>query len=292
MIPPLSDKSSDKDDSQIALEEVIKKIHDLPSLPQVEQALLNKLNDENLSLEKIVEKVALDPSLAAKVLKLANTSYYGSNSKVVTIQQAVSMLGTSHLKSLIRTSIFNKCMPADACRNFDAKAFWRHNIATAICAELISRTLHMKHDFAFTAGLLHDIGRLVLASCFPEKYAQVIRFQHQKDCDLLDAERTLLGIDHVAAGLILAIEWQFAEAIQDAIRGHHEPSADDLNSLASVIHVANAIVHALDLCDEKAESMPSVSDEAWKSLALSETQLLTIFHETELRFAAMNQIIQ
>lgn len=288
MIPPLNDK----DDPYIELEEVIRKIHDLPSLPQVEQELLNKLNDDNLSLEQIVEKVALDPSLAAKVLKLANTSYYGSNAKVVTIQQAVSMLGTSHLKSLIRTSIFNKCMPSDACHNFDAKAFWRHNIATAICAELISRTLHMKHDFAFTAGLLHDIGRLVLASCFPEKYNQVIRCCHQKDCGMLEAERALLGVDHVATGLILAIEWQFSEAIQDAIRGHHEPAAEDLNSLASVIHVANAIVHALDLCEEKNEYMPPVSDEAWSSLALTETQLLTIFHETELRFAAMNQIIQ
>ncbi len=292
MIPPLSGKLSDQDDPHIELEEVIRKIHDLPSLPQVEQALLNKLNDDNLSLEQIVEKVALDPSLAAKVLKLANTSYYGANSRVVTIQQAVAMLGTSHLKSLIRTSIFNKCMPSDACRNFDAKAFWRHNIATAICAELISRTLHMKHDFAFTAGLLHDIGRLALASCFPEEYSQAIRCCHQKDCGMLEAERVILGIDHVAAGQILAIEWQFSEAIQDAIRGHHEPSADDLNSLASVIHVANAIVHALDLCDEKTECMPPVSDEAWNSLALSETQLHTIFHETELRFAAMNQIIQ
>lgn len=288
MIPPLNDK----DDPQIALEEVIRKIHDLPSLPQVEQALLNKLNDDNLSLEQIVEKVALDPSLAAKVLKLANTSYYGANSKVVTIQQAVSMLGTSHLKSLIRTSIFNKCMPSKACRHFDAKAFWRHNIATAICAELISRTLHMKQDFAFTAGLLHDIGRLVLASCFPEKYDQVILCCRQKDCGLLDAERALLGIDHIIAGQILAIEWQFSEAIQDAIRGHHEPTEQDLNSLASVIHVANSIVHGLDLCEEKTEWMPAVSDEAWSSLGLTETQLLTVFHETELRFAAMNQIIQ
>lgn len=288
MIPPLTDR----DDQQIALEEVIRKIHDLPSLPQVEQALLEKLNDDNLSLEHIVEKVALDPSLAAKVLKLANTSYYGTNSKVVTIQQAVSMLGTSHLKSLIRTSIFNKCMPSKACSNFDAIAFWRHNIATAICAELISRTLHMKHDFAFTAGLLHDIGRLALASCFPAQYDQAIRCCHQKDCGMLEAERAVLGIDHVAAGQILAIEWQFSEAIQDAIRGHHEPTANDLNSLASVIHVANAIVHALDVCEEKNEYMPSISDDAWKSLALTEMQLLTIFHETELRFAAMNQIIQ
>lgn len=282
----------DRMDNHIALEEVIRKIQDLPRLPQVEQELLSKLDDEDLSLESIASKVSLDPALAAKVIKLANTSYYGANSKVVTIQQAVAMLGTSQLKNFIRTSILNKCIPSRACANFDAKAYWRHNIATAICAELISRTLRMKHDFAFTAGLLHDIGRLVLAACFPKPYEQVLLCAQQTDCGLLQAERHILGVDHIAAGQILAMQWQFSDAIQDAIRGHHDPDEQELNSLASVIHVANAIVHGLDLCDDEYEMMPPVSEFAWRNMHLNQAQLMLIFHETELRFAAMNQILQ
>jgi putative nucleotidyltransferase with HDIG domain len=282
----------DQNNLEISLEEVINKINDLPTLPQVAQEMLSDLSSDDISLDAIVEKVALDQSLAAKVLKVANTSYYGANSKVVTIQQAISMLGTKNLKNLIRTSIFTHNLPVANCKGFDNFGFWRHNIATAICAELISRSLHLKHDFAFTAGLLHDIGRLVLVSRFPKKYEEVIRCATEKDCSLLDAERTILGVDHVSVGLILALQWNFSDAIQDAIRGHHEPHDKELNSIASIVHVANAIVHALDLCDNPHEMVAAVSQFAWDNLGLSEEAYLAIFEETELRFEALNQIIQ
>ncbi|MFZ6798233.1 HDOD domain-containing protein [Undibacterium sp. Di24W] len=288
----MSQYIKDHNNHEISLEEVINKINDLPTLPQVAQEMLSDLNSDDISLDTIVEKVALDQSLAAKVLKVANTSYYGANSKVVTIQQAISMLGTKNLKNLIRTSIFTHNLPVANCRGFDSFGFWRHNIATAICAELISRSLHLKHDFAFTAGLLHDIGRLVLVSRFPKKYEEVIRCATEKDCSLLDAERTILGVDHVSVGLILALQWNFSDAIQDAIRGHHEPDHKELNSIASIVHVANAIVHALDLCDNPHEMVPAVSQFAWDNLGLSEEAYIAIFEETEMRFEALNQIIQ
>jgi putative nucleotidyltransferase with HDIG domain len=287
----MSHSITDHNNLEISLEEVIHKINDLPTLPQVAQEMLNDLNNEDITLDAIVEKVALDPSLAAKVLKVANTSYYGANSKVVTIQQAVSMLGTKNLKNLIRTSIFTRNLPVGHCRGFDSVGFWRHNIATAICAEAISRNLHLKHDFAFTAGLLHDIGRLVLVSRFPKKYEEVLRCATEKDCSVLDAERSVLGIDHVAVGLILALQWNFSDAIQDAIRGHHEPHDKTLNSIASIVHVANCIVHSLDLSDNVHEMATPVSQYAWDNLGLSEDAYLAIFQETELRFDALQQII-
>jgi putative nucleotidyltransferase with HDIG domain len=282
----------DSNDSQISLEEVINKINDLPTLPEVARAMLSDLDNENISLDAIADKVSLDQSLAAKVLKLANASYYGSNSKVITIQQAVSLLGVKSLKNLIRVTIFTNHLPVARCRGFDAKAFWRHNIATAICAELISRTLHMKHDFAFTAGLLHDIGRLVLVSRFPKKYEEVIAHAEAHDCEYLEAERVVLGVDHVSVGLILSLQWNFSEAIQDAIRGHHSPAEGEINPIAAIVHIANVIVHGLDLSENKHEMTPPVSQAAWDSLGLTETAYMAIFHETELRFAAMNQIIQ
>lgn len=283
---------ADTNDDQISIEEVINKINDLPMLPELAREMLNDLNNDDISLEMIAEKVSMDQSIAAKVIQMANTSYYGNNSKVVTIQQAVSMLGTKNLKNLIRTSIFTNNLPIARCRGFDNKAFWRHNIATAICAELISRTLHMKQDFAFTAGLLHDIGRLVLVSKFPQKYEHVIRCAQDNDCSLLDAERAIMGVDHVGVGLILALQWNFSEAIQDAIRGHHAPEDKELNSVASIIHIANSIVHALDLSESEDDLVPPISQAAWDLLGLNEEAYLAIFHETELRFNAMNQILQ
>lgn len=278
-------------DKYVQLDEVIRQIKDLPTLPTVAKEMLNNLDDDDTSLDVICEKVALDQSLTAKMLRLANSSYYGANSKVVTLQQAVALLGIKNVKELILMASIENSFPTSNCLKFDAKGFWRHSIATAICAELISRTLKMKHDFAFTAGLLHDIGRLVLVTRFPNDYHQVLTYREQEDCSLLDAERTVMGIDHVVVGWLLATEWEFSDAIQDAIRGHHQPDDKNLNSIASVIHVANSIVHALDLSKTEYDLVPPISQHAWDTLALSETEYISIFRETELRFDALNQIV-
>lgn len=277
-------------DKYVQLDDVIKQIKDLPTLPTVAQEMLSNLDEDDTSLDVICEKVALDQSLTAKMLRLANSSYYGANSKVITLQQAVALLGIKNVKELILMASIESSFPAAKCFNFDTKAFWRHSIATAISAELISRTLKMKHDFAFTAGLLHDIGRMVLVTRFPNDYQQVITYREQEDCSLLEAEQAVMGIDHVVVGWLLAKEWEFSDAIQDAIRGHHHPDDKNLNSIASVIHVANSIVHALDLSKTEDDLVPPISQHAWDTLALSEAQYLSIFRETELRFDALNQI--
>ena len=278
-------------DKYVQLDDVIREIKDLPTLPTVAQEMLSNLDDDNTNLDVICEKVALDQSLTAKMLRLANSSYYGANSKVVTLQQAVGLLGLKNVKELILMASIESSFPTSHCLNFDAKAFWRHSVATAISAELISRTLKMKHDFAFTAGLLHDIGRLVLVTRFPNDYQQVLAYREQEDCSLLDAERAVMGIDHVVVGWLLAKEWEFSDAIQDAIRGHHQPDDKNLNSIASVIHVANSIVHALDLSKTEYDLVPPISQHAWDTLALSEVEYLSIFRETELRFDALSQIV-
>jgi putative nucleotidyltransferase with HDIG domain len=287
----MSTSSFEDQDKQIQLEDVIKQVKDLPTLPELARQMLCNLDDEDSSLDAICEKVAQDQALAAKTLKLANSTMYGANSKVVTLQQAVAMLGVKNVKNLIRMTSLTNSFPVSRCRGFDFKAFWRHSVATAICAELISRTLHMKHDFAFTAGLLHDIGRLVLVTRFPKEYEKVLDCQTQKDCHLIDAEQAILGIDHVSAGLILAVHWKFADAIQDAIRGHHAPDDKALNSVAAIVHVANVIAHALDLSQTEKELVPLLSKTAWETLALTEEDYLSIFRETELRFEAMDHVL-
>lgn len=282
---------SDNQDKHLLLDDVIRQIKDLPTLPTVAQQMLSDIDDENTSLDAICEKVAMDQSLTAKALRLANSSYFGANSKVVTLQQAVALLGIKNIKKLILMTSLDNGFPTSRCRNFDSKAYWRHSIATAICAELISRTLRMKHDFAFTAGLLHDIGRLVLVTRFPKEYEQVIAHREQQDCYLLDAEQAVMGIDHVSVGLVLAMQWEFSDAIQDAISGHHQPDNKDLNPVAAIVHVANSIVHALDLSGTEDDLVPILSQQAWETLALSEADYMAIFRETELRFNALDQAI-
>lgn len=281
----------DYPEQQRILVQLVKQIKNLPTLSAVANEMLHDLEDDSTGMDLICEKVSMDPSLAAKTLKLANSSYYGTDSKVVTLQQAVALLGVKNVKNLILMTTLSNSFPTSHCRGFNFKAFWRHSIGTAICAEVIARTLRMKHDFAFTAGLLHDVGRLVLVTGCPKEYEKVLLWQEQQDSTLLEAERAVMSVDHVEAGLLLAIHWQFSEAIQDAIRGHHQPDDKALNSVAAIVHIANCIVHALDLSQLENDLVPSVSQSAWDTLALTEADYLAIFHETELRFDAINQIV-
>ena len=278
------------DMQRLNVEEVVNKIRDLPVLPEVARQLLISLNDDNTDLQQLNEKISLDQSISSKILRLANSSHFGTNSRVVTIQQATTLLGVNNIKNVIRMTLLSGHLPVPACPGFDFKAYWSHGIATAVCAELISRTLHMKHDFAFTGGLLHDVGRLVLATYFPAEYAEVIRFSRESDCPLLEAERAILHLDHTETGYLLAQHWHFADAVQDAIRGHHTPDINGLNTLALVVHVANAIVHGLDLAGDENDQIPLLSDHAWDTLALSASDCKRIFLETEMRVEAMAQI--
>jgi putative nucleotidyltransferase with HDIG domain len=266
-------------------------LEDLPSLPAVVMELLASIDQEDIDISVLAKKVSHDQALTAKTLRLANSSQYGLQVKVTTIQQAITFLGFQTTRNLITAAAITGCFPAGSCPGFDDRAFWRHSIATAACARVLARRMRFNQDYAFTAGLLHDIGRLVLVTRFPQQYAQVLAQQAAQDGYLLDCERAVLGLDHVAAGVALARHWNFSDTMRQAIAHHHDPETAGAGFLATIIHVANAVVHALDLAREEGELVPVVSAVAWTALGLSEEAYLHLFRETELLFEEMSTVL-
>jgi putative nucleotidyltransferase with HDIG domain len=266
-------------------------LEDLPSLPAVVMELLGSIEQEDLDIAVLAKKVALDAALTAKTLRLANSSAFGLQVKVTTIQQAMTFLGFQTTRNLITAAAMTGCFPSGRCPGFSDKAFWRHSIATAACARVLARRVRFNSDYAFTAGLLHDIGRLVLVSRFPEHYAAVLARRAQDDEALLAAERATIGLDHVAAGVALAEHWNFSDTMRHAIAWHHEPEQPGAGFLATIVHVANAVAHALDLAGEEDELAPAVSSVAWNALGLAEEAWLHVFRETELQFEEMAAIL-
>jgi len=276
---------------RIQFDEIVKQIQDLPSLPAVVMELLNSIDAEDVDISVLAKKVSQDQALTAKTLRFANSSFYGTQSKVNTIQQAIALLGVSNVRNLITAAAMSGSFPENHCAGFSFKAFWRHSMATAVCAQLLSRHVHVNPDYAFTAGLLHDIGRLVIVTSFPKNYAEAIAYRTEHDCTMLEAERAVLGIDHVIAGHALAVHWHFSEVMQHAIVGHHEPENGGNGLLVSVVHVANSIVHALDLSGTDDDLVPPVSLTAWNNLALDEVTYQHLFRETAGQFEKLSQVI-
>jgi putative nucleotidyltransferase with HDIG domain len=277
--------------SLLAPADVTAGLEDLPSLPAVVMELLGSIDQEDIDISVLAKKVAHDQALTAKTLRLANSSLYSLQVKVTTIQQAITFLGFQTTRNLITAAAITGCFPAGQCAGFDDRAFWRHSIATAACARVLARRMRFNQDYAFTAGLLHDIGRLVLVTRFPKQYAQVLEQRAQADLPLREAERALLGLDHVAAGVALAEHWNFSGTMSQAIAHHHDPETQGAGFLATIVHVANAIAHGLDLANEEEELVPAVSSVAWTALGLSEEAYLHVFRETELQFEEMSTIL-
>ncbi|WP_371767048.1 HDOD domain-containing protein [Massilia sp.] len=266
-------------------------VQDLPSLPAVVMELLSSIEQEDIDISVLAKKVSYDQALTAKTLRLANSSTYGLQVKVTTIQQAITFLGFQTTRNLITAAAITGCFPSGRCEGFHDKAFWRHSIATAACARALARRMRFNQDIAFTAGLLHDIGRLVLVTGHPDAYAQVVAWHAQHGGDWQDAEQAVLGIDHVDAGVALADHWNFSSTMRQAIAYHHAPDIHGAGFLATIVHVANAIVHALDLAGEDDELVPRVSSVAWDAMGLNEEAYLHLFRETELQFGEMSTIL-
>lgn len=270
--------------TQLSPEDISKGIRNLPSLPVVVIDVLRSFEQVDANVGALAEKVAKDQALAAKTLRIANSSFYGLSRKVTTIQQAITILGFDSVRALIAAAAVTDVFSGDMHGALDFKSFWRHAMGTGLCAKMLARKIKLNQDHAFVCGLLHDIGRLVLVSRFPDQYDAAMKYRDENDCYVIEAERAVLGTDHPAVGRALADYWKFPLVMQKAIANHHNPQRDDLRDIPAIVHVADAAAHALDMSQDDDDLVPVVSDEAWKSLGLAASDFRSVFCESEAEF--------
>ena len=287
----MTDAFPEQNVTKVHFDQVVEQIRDLPALPAIVQDLIASVGPDDIDINVVTRKVMLDQALAAKTLRFANSSFYGTQTKVTTIQQAITLIGVNSVRHVVTATALTGYFPTNSCAGLDFISLWRHAIATAVCARVLARHLHVNQDYAFTAGLLHDIGRLVLATYFRREYEAVVVYRTLHDCQWLDAERHVMGVDHVMAGEALAAHWHFSDTIRFAIAGHHQPEEQKVHSLASIVHVANAITHALDMSGVEDDLVPPVSPASWEGLGLSEEIYQQVFLETELQFEEVSRVL-
>lgn len=263
---------------------VVKSIRDLPALPSIVLDLIASFEQVDVDITTLAEKLSRDQALAAKTLRLANSSFYGLAAKIKTVKQAIVVLGFDSARTLAVASSMIDSFGDGKNEQIDVAAFWRHSIAVALCAKSMARHVGANQEHAFLAGLLHDIGRLVLAFRFPQQYAQVVAFSESTDTPLRQAEMQVLGTDHDRTGQLLAEAWKFPLVIQLAIGEHHAPGQAGSGDVADIVHVADALVQALDLGTDANTAVPVVLDAAWDGIGLTQEQLYEICRETEGRF--------
>lgn len=240
----------------LTMSQVLEKVRALPSLPVLVLELLASIDQEDSNVEDLADKLSQDQALTAKTLRLANSSFYGMPHQVTTMQQSVSILGFRTIRSIATTAALIGALPSLARSEFDMAAFWRHAFATALFARELAPALQVNPEQAYTAGLLHDIGLLVLVTQFSGHFAAVLASQVQTGQSLMEAERAVLGLDHAAVGHALTSHWKFPEALQQAVTDHHQPALLNEPALVALVRSAAAIALALSPAMEDEQAVP------------------------------------
>lgn len=268
----------------LLLADVLKEVQSLPSLPTLVLDLLASLQDADVEVEVLARKVVLDQVLTARALRVANSSFYGRQRKVATVHEAITVLGIHGMRNLALTATLMARLPGGDGGGFCFAGFWRHAIGTALCARALAGRVGLNREQAYTAGLLHDIGRLVLATRFRAAYDAVMAHRTQQDCCVVDAESQVLGLDHAQVGEALARHWQFPEFVQQAVAQHHDVPPETVHPLALIVHVADALTHGLDLSRDPAEMVPPVAASTWDRLGLNAAALGEVLDEVASQF--------
>lgn len=256
----------------------------LPALPQAVREVMQALERDDISVDRCVHLIEQDPALAARTLRVANSAFYGMPGRVARIGDAVTLLGLRAVSGVLLAVSLGHQLDTSRCIGFSSRSAWRHGMATALAARLLAPRLALDADEAFVAGLLHDIGKLVLAAHFPQAGAQALALARSADVSDLEAEQATLGLDHARIGAELAAHWRFPPAVSQAVLHHHAPadSADDLVCrLAGVIQLANALAHALDLAGDPDEAVPTLDPALWQALSLPEDEALALLAQVE-----------
>ncbi len=246
---------------------------ELSSLPEIYIRVSELLESERATAKEIGEVVETDPALSSRILKLVNSAFYGFPSTVASISQAITILGRDRLKQLLIGTVLSGVFGKIDNPLFHMEEFWRHSVKTALLGRYLCQMSDAGEiaDVVFTAGLLHDIGRLILAQKLPEYTADINRAVEDEGREITEAERSVLGFDHCDTGTAFIRKWGLPETLAQVAQFHHRPdqAAQD-RELVRVVFVANNLVFLTPPFDADEVGYALEDIPGWKDLGLGE----------------------
>lgn len=278
------------------VEKLIRGINDLPTLPYVMIQINQALTDDSVTIHAVSEIIEKDPSLTSKVLRLANSSYYGLSYHVDTITRAITVLGFNTVRNLAFTASVFKIFSENVSFTFDIKGLWHHSLGCAIASKtLIHNEDPVLGEKVFICGILHDIGKIIIAQNLPDLLEKVLKeIEDNRNMTLYDAEKNIIGLTHSEVGALVAEKWRFPKELTSIIRFHHKPSLvnpfpdiTDYTILHNGVYAGNQIAKSIALGKSTDGKVSTVPPSTWKSLGISEKKLPDILYRIKLDFAAV-----
>ncbi len=230
----------------------LKNLDKLPTLPQVTQRILEALA-QDASAKELEKIIAEDQALTARLLKLANSPLYVGANPVTSLTQAIVRLGLGEVRNVVLTTAMRYVLtPTATYKKFNITRLWIHAIGVARAVYLLAQEEGMASpETCYTAGLLHDIGRLALTVFFPEEFLRILALTEAKDISFKEAEEEL-GLSHAEVGALVAEKWRFSEELIQAIKYHHAPKQNGrILSMAFLIFKGDIVARAVGFVPEE-----------------------------------------
>lgn len=250
----------------------------LPAMPKVVQDLIVSLEDDAVDLGRLAEPVRHDPAVSACVLRLANSSYFGAHRKVGSIEDAVARIGFDALRTLViatgLTGTFSDV------KGLDLRPFWHRSLLTAGLARPLARAARLDGEFAYTAGLMHRLGEVLLELAWPDEAPEFERaIAGRSPADRVANETARFGVDHCAAGAELARSWQFPASIQNALAYYTDPLLPQAGPFAAIVALAEACAETVMAARRFEDLLEIVSKDVLERVVLDEEALLGVYEE-------------
>ncbi len=257
----------------------------LISLPEIALRINKLIDDPASTAQNIADLISQDAALTIRLLKIVNSPFYNFSAQVDTISQAITIIGTRELRDLaMATSIVEKfnSIPEDLV---SPESFWCHNIACATAARTIAKQLNIKNsERLFIAGLLHDIGKLVMYLASPELSKQVIDLSDLPDVNITQLEEIAFGFNHGELGAELIKVWNLPAMLVETTLSHHKPSAAiNYPTEVAVVHLANNIANTIETPFSLDDDIP-IKDSTWIMLNLDESELDLLTEESNSQY--------
>jgi putative nucleotidyltransferase with HDIG domain len=244
----------------VSVEEIVARIELIPTLPIVSQHIVRLLGEEDVPLKRVAEVIEKDQSLAVKILKVANSSFYGTLHKISSIDHALAMLGTEEVRAVLLSYSVYRFFPRDPSDGFDRTRFWRHSVVCSQVAKYVARHFGMKGDDSlFLSSLIHDIGKVVLDHYFQEDFLKILD-RVSGDGELFTkVEKEILGTTHYQVAAKLLQQWGFPKKVLFQVFYHHAPWADrNDGSGSTLIYLADQLTKMAGYACLENEKYPDV----------------------------------
>lgn len=267
---------------KISLEGLIQQVDDVPVLPNVVYQVMALTEDPHSTIQDLEQVILQDQSLTARILRLANSAYYGYPRKISTLSEAVVLLGFSTMRNIVLAATMNKFLLQEVPGyGLQRGELWRHSQSCAVTAWYIAKKAKMKQaDKAYTAALLEDIGKVILSIYMEEAYEEILKRMEEEKRSFLHVEKEILGFHHGEIGAKIAEKWNLPPDLVEVIAYHHEPEQAKENPLlTSIVHVANGLVMMMGIGLGVDGTAYPISDFALQQLGMSTLEIQQIMSD-------------